>query len=150
MEDKLLYANKLLQRKIKIDSDEKQKILISIWKNIDNYKMEDLKMIINCATNNIIKDRTRKKITTTILDDHNDSHELSPEQQRIYQEEKDMLYNGLKILSEIDQEIITLFYLDNYSHKEIAIKLNLNPKQIKSKCYRAIQKLKKYKNIFTK
>lgn len=135
--DQLLRTCYLILKDKEDAEDVVQETLIRVFKNIKNFR-EDSKLYtwIYQIALNLSRDILRKKVDFLSLKDEwiggEDPH-LDIEKTI----DKELLKDGLKALSPIYNEVLVLFYLREFSIKEISQMLETNEGTIKSRLSRA-------------
>ncbi len=135
--DQLLRTCYLILKNKEDAEDVVQETLIRVFKNIKNFR-EDSKLYtwIYQIALNLSRDILRKKVDFLSLKDEwiggEDPH-LDIEKTI----DKELLKDGLKALSPIYNEVLVLFYLREFSIKEISQMLETNEGTIKSRLSRA-------------
>ena len=56
---------------------------------------------------------------------------------------KDSLQNAINGLSPVRKEVFNMAYIEGYSHKEIAEKLNVSIRTVETHIYKSVQQLRK-------
>jgi len=86
----------------------------------------------------------RKRLTTTEISSAGDivTADLTPEEHLLDQESKHQVLLALQALPEPEQTVITLFYMGDYSQKDIATFLDVSTDTVKNRLRSGRQKLK--------
>lgn len=137
-----LYKIARLRLKNEDDIDDAiQETMIKAFKSIKKLKNEEyfktwiIKILINNC-NNIY--RKKKEI---LIEDY--SKELKSETNKLEHVEKKLdFYSIIKILDYEEKIILVLYYMENFTTKEISKIIKLNSNTVKSKLLRAKNKLK--------
>ncbi len=153
--DKLLddytpYLKTVIQNMIgdNLSIEDKEEILLDtffiLWKRyVEDYQIESLSSYLAGITKNLIKEKLKKRQIAFNIDDYTnliDSSHLNMYSQE--REEFDYLYDIIRNLKDIDISIITMFYYDNTSIKDIAKELNISEINVKTRLYRLRKKIK--------
>jgi RNA polymerase sigma-70 factor (ECF subfamily) len=88
--------------------------------------------------------RDRKAIRTVNVDDIHLSEMIEEMDEDEREERKRKLYNSLKKLKETDLQLIEMRYFEKRSFREIGEILELTENNAKVKCFRALEKLKRF------
>ncbi len=133
-----------------LSNEDKEEILLDVflvlWKNRFN-SIDKLDSYIAGITRNLIRDKFKKKKITYNIEDfenvfsYNDFEIYSEDINKIEKIEKE-----LKKLKKTDIDIITMFYYDSMSLKEISKKLKTSEFNIANKLSRIRKKVKKSLN----
>ena len=138
--DALLYTLSLTKNS-KLAEEIVSTSFFKAMKTID-YKIEKFKtwLIKVCRNEFLIHIRKHKKLTE--LDKRIKDESQSVVDQIIKNEEYRALYNAMSLLNPSQKEVLTLFYYENMSIKEIASITGKNENVIKVSLYRARENLK--------
>ncbi len=129
--------------------EDKEEILTDtffvLWKN-QNKDIIYLEAYLAGITRNLVKEKFKKSNITYNIDDfeniinYYDNIELFSEKR----EKLSRLKIGYKALTEIEFQIISMFYYSSKSIKDIAKQLHISEASVKTKLFRIRKKLKKY------
>ena len=124
--------------------DAVQETIISIYYNlnklrkISKFKIWAMKILINNCNTIYLKAKKRNELSyENIIISNIDNMEYNIEK-------NEEIKNAFEYLNTDERTIMTLFYINQYTSKEIAKLLNLNINTVKTKLFRAKEKLKKY------
>lgn len=139
-----LYKIARLRLKNEDDIDDAiQETMLKAFKSIKKLKNEEyfktwiIKILINNC-NNIYRKKKKKEI---LIEDY--SKELKSETNKLEHVEKKLdFYSIIKILDYEEKIILVLYYMENFTTKEISKIIKLNSNTVKSKLLRAKNKLK--------
>lgn len=139
-----LYKIARLRLKNEDDIDDAiQETMIKAFKSIKKLKNEEyfktwiIKILIN-SCNNIYRKKKKKEIS---IEDY--SKELKSEINKLEHVENELdFYSIIKVLDYEEKIILVLFYMENFTTKEISKIIKLNSNTVKSKLLRAKNKLK--------
>ena len=129
--------------------EDKEEILTDtffvLWKNRNN-KINYLDSYIAGIAKNLVKEKFKKSNITYNIEDYENNIGYI-DKLEMFSEERDKLNNleiGYKALTEMELELISMFYYSGKSIKEIAKELKLSETNVKTKLFRIRRKLKKY------
>ncbi len=139
-----LYKIARLRLKNEDDIDDAiQETMIKAFKSIKKLKKEEyfktwiIKILINNC-NNIYRKKKKKEI---LIEDY--SMELKSEINKLEHVENELdFYSIIKVLDYEEKIILVLYYMENFTTKEISKIIKLNSNTVKSKLLRAKNKLK--------
>ncbi len=120
-------------------------VLITIWFKIDNFDLNKGKFrnwIISLSKYKAL-DYLRKRKKDEELNEEYISEEASIEEEMLSNEEKDLLKKSINSLENIDREIFTLRFIEDFSIEEISRKLNIDKGTLYTRISRGKKKLKK-------
>ena len=143
--DALLYTLSLTKN-YAVAEDIVSNSFFKAIKTID-YKINNFKPWLIKVCRNEYLSYLRKQKRITELDDKIKDQSQNVIDHIIKSEEYRALYNTMSLLKPLQKEVLTLFYFENMSVKEIANILNKNENVIKVTIYRARESLK---DILTK
>ncbi len=121
---------------------------VEVWKRWDKISIMEspvaytVTIARNIAYKEFLKSRARMLFGLDTIEDFAD-HSFNPEDSTLHQEGVDLLWDGIKKLSNREQEIIILKDLEERSFQECADILNLSLTATKSLRHRAREKLAK-------
>lgn len=127
--------------------DAVQETIISIYlnldklKNVHKFKVWAMKILINHCNTVYSKNRNRNDLqyeTVNISDNTNIEYEI---------EVNEKVNNAFTSLTTEERTIISLFYIEEYKSKDIAKLLNINTNTLRTKLFRAREKMKKIINL---
>lgn len=129
--------------------EDKEEILTDtffiLWKNRNN-NINYLDSYIAGIAKNLVKEKFKKSNITYNIEDYENNIGYF-EKLEMFSDEREKLNNleiGYKALSEIELELISMFYYSEKSIKEIAKELKMSEANVKTKLFRVRRKLKKY------
>lgn len=129
--------------------EDKEEILTDtffvLWKNRNN-KINYLDSYIAGIAKNLVKEKFKKSNITYNIEDY-ENNIAYIDKLEMFSEEREKLNNleiGYKALTEMELEVISMFYYSGKSIKEIAKELKLSETNVKTKLFRIRRKLKKY------
>lgn len=130
--------------------DVAQETFIQIYKSLSQYRSQGFKSwITRIATNKAI-DLKRKKTrrgedTIYPLFDMEllPSDEEDPLSRTIRKEKKELFKRKLQTIPDNHKVVLTAFYLDEKNYEQIAHELDVKPKTVESKLYRAREWIRK-------
>lgn len=130
-----------------LNYEDKEEILADtffiLWKNRES-SIVALDSYIAGITRTLIKEKLRKKKITYNIDDYENIFEFNDIELYTEQRQKiDRIEKKYKKLSNLELEILNMFYYSDKSIKDIAKELNLSEINIKTKLYRIRKKIKK-------
>ena len=106
---------------------------------ISNFKAWLLKVCRNLFLNSLRKSRRLQELNDNLADENETIVDSI-----IRQEEYKALYHAISLLSPAYKEVITLFYFENLSVKDIAAVIDKSETVVKGTLYRAREALKKF------
>lgn len=123
--------------------DIAQEVFVKAYKYIGNFdgKSKLSTWLYRIAVNTAISHRRKKKYYTTELSQVATQPSVQQENCVKTEEQKKYIQQAFQLLSEDDVALLTLFYLQELSLKEIADVLTLEQNNVKVKLYRARKRL---------
>ncbi len=132
-----------------------QNVAEKIWTKIHQFKAEKgnpeawIHTIIYNSCCKLVREREKRK--EYLVDSDNDflfdlhyNTELYLEEQDLdYERKKSQIQQGIEKLKKGQKQVLTLYYLENYSHQEVASILNITESTSKSQLCRAKQNIRK-------
>lgn len=120
-----------------------QETFIKLWKRLDTWRGENIKAWINIIANHTAIDllEKEKRRHTEPLNEHDSIEEINDQQEK--EQQLQQLEKAIKTLSEQDQQIINLYYLQKIPIKQIAQQLSQTPNNIAVKLHHIRERLKK-------
>ena len=145
-----LYSTALVFTKSpELSEDLTQDVFVQIWLKRERLKeVEKFDAFLFITARNLIIDRLRKKVFSSDSDDYYKEYlsdkSSSPVQKLELKELEDLLQKGIGSLTPLQQQAFRLSRFEGLSHQEIAGKMGISHKAVKSHIVRAIVTLRKY------
>ncbi|MCT4560407.1 MAG: sigma-70 family RNA polymerase sigma factor [Crocinitomicaceae bacterium] len=128
--------------------DVTSQVFIKALKNLPKYEYRGVPLaswLYRIAKSELYQAfRDRKAIRTVNVDDIHLSEMIEEMDEDEREERKRKLYNSLKKLKETDLQLIEMRYFEKRSFREIGEILELTENNAKVKCFRALEKLKRF------
>ncbi len=152
IDDYTPYVNTIINNMAyDLTNEDKEEILLDVffvlWKSKEK-RIDSLDAYIAGITRNLVKERFRKRRTTSDISEFENF--LVDTQYNMYIEERveiEQIERQFKKLKEIDFKIVNMFYYYSKSTKEIAKELNISEFNVNTRLYRIRKKIKKHLNI---
>jgi|YelNatPaOPRAMG01_1025707.scaffolds.fasta_scaffold72034_1 RNA polymerase sigma-70 factor (ECF subfamily) len=131
-------------------------VFLKVWRNSHSFKGKCKfstwlhQIACNLAVDRLRARRTRKSMfledlpTPEVIPGFRSEEYQSPENIYLRAEEVEQLHNAIQRLSDEERLLVTLYHLQGCSYEEIEEITGIKPSNIKSKLFRARQRLKRY------
>lgn len=129
---------------VHIAEDITEIVFIKAWEGLEKYKIGSFQAWLYQIARNAVIDHYREHSRTTVLEDHVIDDKQDHEHEVFLGMEMDRVRAAMKHLTEEQQELITLKFVDELSNKEIAKLLGKKEDAIRAMQYRALQALRDY------
>ena len=141
----IFYTTYSVLRDVKDAEDVAQETFIQIYKSLSQYRSQGFKSwITRIATNKAIdlkRKKTRrgedKQLYPVVDMELIPSGEEDPLSLTIRQEKKELFKKKLQMIPDNHRVVLTAFYLEEKNYEQIAEELDVKPKTVESKLYRA-------------
>ncbi|MES9683812.1 RNA polymerase subunit sigma-24 [Bacillus sp. AFS001701] len=149
------YQSKVFAVALKVSNNQKdaedisQEVFLQLYRSLENFNGESsLATWIYRITMNKAIDFKRKQVkqqeneTSELLSTLQEENLLSPEEALIKTIDKELIHSYLIELPQAYSDVLKLYYFEELTYGEIALKLNVAVKTVESRLYRAKRLIK--------
>jgi len=149
------YQSKVFAVALKVSNNQKdaedisQEVFLQLYRSLENFNGESsLATWIYRITMNKAIDFKRKQVkqqeneTSELLSTLQEDNLLSPEEALIKTIDKELIHSYLIELPQAYSDVLKLYYFEELTYGEIALKLNVAVKTVESRLYRAKRLIK--------